>query len=52
MINWRELLPVLQSKGCRTLVAGNCLAFCVIAESKVEILRVLSARRNYRFPLH
>ena len=43
--------PVLQSKGYRTLVVGNFLVFYVIFENKVEIRRVLHAKRNYRFLL-
>ena len=43
--------PVLRSKGYRMLVVGNYLVFYVIIENKVEIRRVLHAKRNYRFLL-
>jgi addiction module RelE/StbE family toxin len=43
--------PVLQSKGYRMLVVGNYLVFYVILEKRVEVRRVLHAKRNYRFLL-
>ena len=42
---------VLKSKGYRMLVVGSYLVFYVILEEKVEIRRVLHAKRNYRFLL-
>ena len=43
--------PVLRSKGYRMLVVGNYLVFYVILEDRVEIRRVLHAKRNCRFLL-
>lgn len=43
--------PMLKSKGYRMLVVGNYLIFYVILENRIEIRRVLHAKRNYRFLL-
>ena len=43
--------PVLKSKGYRMLIVGNYLVFHVILKNKIEIRRVLRAKRNYRFLL-
>ena len=43
--------PVLKSKGYRMLIVGNYLVFYVILKNKIEIRRVLHAKRNYRFLL-
>ena len=42
---------VLKSKGYRMLIVGNYLVFHVILKNKIEIRRVLHAKRNYRFLL-